>query len=241
MLPPVQPDLFQSTDFIAAIVGALIGSIAGGFITFLVQRYAVTEARRDRKEDLLRVQQALASALVFKMMRIHGNLLHVHQHIEDGVAIAEKEGVTDDLWRFVQPIANLPSLIRFTSEEMGMLLAQKDNDFFNAMQPMDEVHNAVIETLAAYQEQRAALTDALPAPTGREEDTLGTTLSSADYNSVIRLIINTNSLINQLRPMAAREAKLADELLGGLSVLLKERGLANFKLERKQEPPTEAT
>lgn len=107
-----------------------------------------------------------------------------------------------------------------------MLLAQRDNAILNAMLSMDEVHNSVIEVFALYREHRAALTERLET-IGVE----GMRIESGVRLSAMPYVVNTRSLIDQLRDMAAREVGTAEGLLNRLVDLLRERGLITFKIE----------
>ena len=76
--------------------------MVGGLIAYLVQIKALREARRDRAEERLLTQKALANALMLKIVRIYSNVRTVHEHIKQCIAQKEKTSLVGNLWQFVR-------------------------------------------------------------------------------------------------------------------------------------------
>ena len=127
----------NSSQFWAGIIGAVVGAIVGGVISYFIQRSALREARDQRREDDLRTQRALAHALLFKVIRIHSDFDAIYSHVEGCIEKAANEGFKGEPWQFVLPPANIPDAVKFSSEEMGMLLSLKNDDVFNKIAAMD--------------------------------------------------------------------------------------------------------
>lgn len=153
----IATDAWQSTEFWSAMAGAIVG----GLIAYAMQTQVLSEARDQREEDFNRVQRGLANSLLFKMVRIMSSFRYIDHHMKEAYGRAE-EG--DQPWQFVQPIINPTPRVHFTSEEMGMLLAQKSDDIFNSVASIDEVHNALITVLEQHSVHRQDLMQRLPAP-----------------------------------------------------------------------------
>jgi hypothetical protein len=113
---------------------------------------------RDRKER----ERALAYSLLLKMMKIHSDESHLWEHVQEQRAIAIQHGEVADTWRFFQPLASVPTAVKFTSDELACLFAAKDGDVFNAVLSMDEVHAGDMANLQIYGQKRSKLTDMLP-------------------------------------------------------------------------------
>ncbi len=228
--------MLGQTEFWSAIAGAVVG----GSIAYMVQVKALREGRKQRGEDHHRLQQALGHALLFKMVRIHSDFYGLHRHFEDCFAEAARGGSTDEPWRFVLPLANPPDPVHFSSEEMGMLLALKNNDMFNLVLPMDVIHNSLIAAVKVLNTERAALTERL-----KTDEAEGAVLSSnLDRDQTLALrprMINVNSLIEAIRANAKRGFEESDEALDRLQKVLRDKlGLA-YKLEstvKPKAPPT---
>ncbi len=232
--------MLGETEFWAAIVGAIVGAVVGGSIAYMVQVRALREARTQRDEDHKRLQQALGHALLFKMVRIHSNFYGFHRHFEDFFAEATRRGHKDEPWQFVLPLVNPPDPVHFSSEEMGMLQALKNDDVFNFVLPMDVIHNSLIVAVKVLNTERAALTERL-----KIHEAEGAVLSSnldRDQTPALRpRMINVNSLIEAIRANAKRGFEESNEALDELQKVLQDKlGLA-YKLEptvKPNDPPT---
>ena len=147
--------IISATEFWSAITGAFVG----GLIAYLVQVTALREGRRLRDEDHKMMQEALGRALLIKMMRAYSNFHGIHQHIEDSFAEAARRGFEAEPSFIVQPLANTPDPVHFSSEEMGMLLGLKDYDVFNLVLSMDVIHNSLIDAVKVLNTERETLTE----------------------------------------------------------------------------------
>ena len=232
--------MLGQTEFWAAIVGAIVGAVVGGSIAYIIQVRVLREARTQRDEDHKRLQQALGNAVLFKMVRIHSNFYGFHRHFEDCFAEAARRGSTDEPWRFVLPLANPPDPVHFSSEEMGMLLALKNNDMFNLVLPMDVIHNSLIAAVKVLNTERAALTERL-----KTDEAEGAVLSSnLDRDQTLALrprMINVNSLIEAIRTNAKRDFEESDEALDCLNKVLRDKLGLVYKLEstvKQKDAPT---
>src|SRR5205823_3103766 len=120
--------LLASTEFWAAMLGAMIGAAAGGFIAFVLQRANLRAAGRQRKQEADERRKALGHSLMFKVLQIHSQLRGLNQRLEQSFAEAKGEP-----WQTVLPLANYPDKVHFLGDEMAMLLSLGDNDLFNRL------------------------------------------------------------------------------------------------------------
>lgn len=145
------------TEFIAAVVG----SIVGGVIAYIVQVTALREARRTKKVDELQKRQALAHSLLFKTIKIHSNIRHLRDYLEERFSLAKKDGFDGEPWQMILQLANPPPEVNFSADEMGMLLSLKSDNLFNIILSLDSRHNSLIEAMRLYNAQRTSLQETL--------------------------------------------------------------------------------
>jgi hypothetical protein len=240
--PAALASILSSAEFLSAIAGAVVGAVAGGLIAYIIQAQALREARRQRNEDHKRTQQGLGHSLLFKMVRILSDFHGIHQHFENSFEDAGKKGFGgDDPWSFVLPLANPPEPIHFAADEMGMLLAQKDDDTFNSVLPMDIVHNSLIEVLKVFNAERRALGERLrPEEVNGVNGAVVTGVMDRDEALALRpRMIEVNGLINSLRTSARTDFQEANEALNKLSTTLREKLGLRHKLELLVDIPKE--
>ncbi len=159
----------MTNEFWSAIAGAIVG----GVIALGIQLLALHAAAKDRREAAAERQKALGHALLFKTIQIYSHLRSFNGHLKDAQAVAEKAGQKTIIWQIVLPFANLPQRVHFSTDEMAMLLSLKDDDLFNDLVSMDELHNSTIDIFSTYTARRLSLTAELP--TSSMEGEVGTT------------------------------------------------------------------
>src|SRR3546814_10422982 len=123
-------------EFWAAIIGAIIG----GLIALGIQLLALRAAKNQRLEEAAERKKALAHALLFKMAKILSNLENFKEYLQGPLKIANEAKLEREPWELIQPLANYPDPIQFSTDEMAMLLSLKNDDLFNEILSMDQVH-----------------------------------------------------------------------------------------------------
>ena len=224
-------------EFWAAIVGAVVGAVAGGAIAYLLQRLSLGEARKLREAAQLATNKALGHALLLKMVQIFSNLVHFHAHMEESWRAEIAQDPAAEPWQVVKPIINLPDWVRFTVEEKSLLLSFKDDDLFNSMVSMDAIHNDLVNLFAAYEEKRTALVSLLPS---QMEGAVGTVEISREQWPVIRpRMIEVNLLGNDIRARSKQDYEQARHCFDRLQEVLKSNLGFTYKLEKKDNFPSE--
>ncbi len=223
------------SEFLAAIAGAVVG----GVIAFAVQMFALSETRKQRTEDAKARQSALGHALVFKMMRLHGHFRLLNLQIQEALASARADGFRGQTWQIVLPTVNLPDPIHFTTDEMVMLLALKDNPLFNDLAEMDERHNTTIAGFSAYAEHRLKLGMMLPSDMHGSIGTAG--LTQEQRRTIEPRMVEVNSIIEALIPQCQQQEKEAWSVLSRLTTLLSSKFGLTLKLELKRDDELRST
>jgi hypothetical protein len=144
--PTCSPDW----DGVAAIATAA-ATAAALFIPFW-------QRRQDRNEK----RRALAYSLFLKTIKIHSDIFKLWEHVREQRMLAQAHGAPPDVWGFFRPLASVPTSVVFSSDELALLFAAKDDEAFNAVLSMDEVHASDMANMQTYAEKRDALTQLLP-------------------------------------------------------------------------------
>jgi hypothetical protein len=223
--------LVQETEFWSAIVGAIVG----GGISLLAQAIALRAGRKQRFDDYKRIDQALGHSLLFKLMRIHSNFFGVHRHIEECFERARQSGEKYEPWQIYLPLANLADSVHFSSDEMGMLLGQKDDDVFNRVMSIDVVHNSLMDAFKVLNADRRSLASLL-----RPDNATGNVLSGVfTREEMLRLrpkMIEVNTLIEAVRAQAIEELKKSQQALNGLNELLRNKLDLKIRVQVPKRP-----
>jgi hypothetical protein len=158
---------------LSAVFSAIGGSIVGGTIStivaFVVQKKNLDAAKAQRDGDRFENRKARAYSLFFKMIRVHSTIAVIDASMTDFVQKGKAKGMTA-LWQMVLPLGNMPDRVKFTPDEMALLLSS-DIDLFNDLGPYDEIHNSLLDIYETYGSRRTAVlskfgTDEMDGGTG---------------------------------------------------------------------------
>jgi hypothetical protein len=217
----------MSTEFLAAISGAIVG----GLIAFAIQLIVLRQARKQRDEETRERQQAIGQALLIKMIKIHSTLFGMHRQLEDFFENASNPKL--EPWEFVLPLANLPQFVSFSTDEMSLFLSLKNNGLFNSILHMDEIHNTTIDSFRTYRELRASLTSSLAA---EMEGIVGTTnFTKPQYDFFRPKMVEINQLAIDLRERCNIDQQESWEVLEALNSALRNAIGLKYKLEHKSK------
>jgi hypothetical protein len=175
-------------EFWAAVVGAMVGALAGGGVTWLLQHFQSKRENSDR-------DKALARSLLFKLIRIYSDHEAFRRHVENCRDNAKKNDLEWG-WQSFSPVANGPKRVEFSADEMSYLLSLRNYELFNEILSIDVIHTATIEIFEFYAQRRMALTDMMPASM---DGTVGSfTLTPEAFAIVAPRAVELNLLINDI-------------------------------------------
>lgn len=221
-------------EFLAAIVGAVVG----GVIVFLTQQVALREVRTQRKEDSDAQQRALGHALVIKMVQIYSHLHLLNSSVSQQIATARASGFQGRNWQIIVPIANLPERVRFSTDEMALLLSLKENDLFNDLAAMDERHNGTIDAFGAYREMRQQLGAMVPSDM---RGNVGTAqLTEEQMRRVGPKVTEIDTLFEGLIPQCQKQEREAWDALRRLTAAFSSKIGLTLKIEQKENEKAQA-
>ncbi|MGX9575761.1 hypothetical protein [Mesorhizobium sp. f-mel] len=224
------------SEFWAAIAGAVVGSLVGGVISYLLQLSALTAAKAERAETSAQERRALAYTLVFKIIAIVNNLGDLKMHVDECKDHAAADNHDGPPATFLLPLVNIPDPISIDAATMGMLLSLGDDDTFNSVAKIPQIHNSILPAWSAFSAMRAAFSQLTPHridfSTGKGEFAM-----KAGSPEAVKFY-ETNRLATDLISRADRDFAEADLVLKNLLQLLKKR--LGLKLSAEAKLPAKA-
>ena len=217
---------------VSAFGGTVIGSVLGGTISFWLQKRSLSATKALHDSDRKEVRKALGYALLFKMIRLCSDLQQIGGPVFSAVLKAQKEGHVDELWPCVVPVGPLPDSIKFSPEEMALILSL-DNKLFNDMAAMDDLHNSTVAIFGLYAEKRAALT-AMLTPTAIVGAVGSTPLTKEQREKMRPQSIELDILVNAMVERTHIDGKEALNCLRELHAVLEREFNLKHKLEMKR-------
>jgi hypothetical protein len=216
---------------VSAFGGTIIGAFLGGVISLFLQRKSFAEAKAVRDTDRREVRKALGYALFFKMIRLSSDLAQLGQPAQVAAEKAEREG-NSALWPKVLPIAPLPDPIKFSPEEMALVLSL-DNELFNDMAALDDLHKSVVELFRVYADMRRELTNTLrPSMVVGQVGT--TVLTKEERDRIQPLSVELDVLIRGMAERTQQDGKIAWDCLARLHSVLEKEFDLKHKLVLKE-------
>ena len=164
---------------------------------------------------LKRTQEMLGTSLLFKVVKILSNAHELHSHLDRALSAAGKPDSPPEPWQVVVPLASLPNEVRFSSEEMSMLLSVGDAEVFNLVFPLDTIHLSMLNSARTLFRERALLLEQCQAQAIQGTKAIGE-FSEEELLRLRPRMIAVNELAQQLRVIAERllqESRQALELL----------------------------
>ena len=163
-----------------------------------------------------------------KTIMIYSNMKLVNKHLEDSLTNETLQGKQP--WECVQPLANPPDPVSFSTDELGMLLDLGGHDLFNLVFPLDRVHNTMLDSVQVHYRERTALLDKL-SPDLVFQDRGQVSLSQGQLRRLQPQIILVNGIVQQLWDHAKRGQDESKHALVELHKLLEEKIGLGYKIE----------
>jgi hypothetical protein len=212
----------------SVIGGSIIGGVISATVAFLTQKKTLDAAKAQRDIERFEKRQATAYSLFFKMTRMHSTLAIVDTTLTEFVEAGKKKGFAA-YWQMILPLGNMPDRVKFTSEEMALLLSM-DNKLFNELGPYDEVHNSLIELYENYGRRRTEVLSKF----GADEMDGGTGTHSLTAEQIAWMkprAYELDSLAQGMIERASKEETLSRSLLQRMHALF----VKEFQFEKTLE------
>jgi hypothetical protein len=180
------------------------------------KKNSFAEARRQKEKDRFELRKALGFALFYKMIQISPELNNSAVAISGSIEEGRKKGLVD-LYQAVQPPVPIADKVRFSPEEMALLLSI-DSKLFNQIAALDNLHNSTISLFELYLSRRTAVFERFGATM---VGSLGTTgLTAADSNWLAPRAVELNGIAHAMFQQATSDAKLTYAALESLHKML---------------------
>src|SRR6266436_3005569 len=216
---------------VSAFGGAIIGSVSSGLVNFFLQRKSLAATKALRDADRREVRKALGYALFFKMIRLSSDLTQLGQPVWEAVEKAEREG-SSVLWPRVLPAAPLPDPIKFSPEEMALVLSL-DNELFNNMAALDDLHKNTVEIFRLYGDRCKELTNTL-RPSAMVGQVGSTVLTKEERDRIQPRSVELDVLIRGMVERTQQDGQIAWACLARLHHVLEKEFDLKHKLELKE-------
>ncbi|WP_372783467.1 hypothetical protein [Phenylobacterium sp.] len=213
----------MSSEFWAAIAGAIVGALAGGGITAILQWQTIKHETRQRN-------RGLAYSLLFKVRQIYRHLRGLNLHFEEALKGASAQQMALP-WAILQGMTGSPADVFFSVEEIALVLELKATKTLDALLSMDEKHNATFGTFRFYGEKRDQLVDALTP------DFMDGDHGLADVPLPLRpKSIGLAGIVHDMREYLSSDTGHALDVLQQLAELFEGRLEVEFSAMPKPEP-----
>ena len=225
--PSERPEMSIATsdlwNLASAVIGGVIGALAGGIPAWLIARRQAKETSERDRDARLHQQKAAGHQVFVKLLTIVNSIYALHRHIEDSIASAEREGFGHmEIWQRVEPMVGFSDegSMRFDAEEAALFLAAKQGEYLMDLLLLGWRHGTLIATFKEYLTRRDAYRSIAPVP-----DTYKGTVGSAQItgDELRRLRMHTiplESMITALRAHCAADWELAKKVARGFGGIL---------------------
>lgn len=153
-------------DLATAIVGGVIGALAGGVPAYLLAVKATQESAAKDEATQLTIDLAILQSAFVKLLEIVNGSYTLCEQINGMLYEAHAGGRGGwRLWQKVQPLlaADAGAPVQFSSQEIALFMRHEESvDFANALTMIDKRYETLRASIKAYSDRRERLMDMLP-------------------------------------------------------------------------------
>lgn len=208
---------FESATFWAGLTGVIVG----GLISFVIQLYVIKKSRDAVQEERDIKRQALASSLIFRLMRMMSDVKNSQNYLEEILDKAEQDKVQP--WQVFRPIAFKFNRVKIPPEEAGVVLQLEDRTQINEVLEAELSHENIVETFNALNERVDELKRNLSihlddSSTNDDPTAYVSRLTKDDMERLLPRMQEINGLTSELRALASdvyERIRTATRKLGG--------------------------
>ena len=150
--------------FWPTLIGAVVGAVVGGIITFGIQVNGVRIARQERVAAKRQEDLAAAYGTMVKLVKILTTFRHVAETMLEAKTMLETprfKGV--DLWQVTPPFGGLPAKVSFGEKEVAFVLSTNERGLMLAALELEDMQSNVIDLCVIYSQRREKMTETLTA------------------------------------------------------------------------------
>lgn len=201
----VAPKIVEYWDLVPAIVGGVIGALAGGIPAWLLAKRQSDEMLRRDREQRIENQKALAFSVSVKLMHISNCTVSLYGHVKSRLALLNHPDCAHmEPWEVLLPmiVHTDEGSNRFTAEELGVFVAANEVDFVNKIILLAMRHSTSLAIFKKYCDLRNDFLAIMPHP--------------ADYDGPIGLGWLQSGEVNRFKPYTIPMNDLVKGLDDGL-------------------------
>jgi len=204
--------LVEYWDLVPAVVGGVIGALAGGIPAWLLAKRQSDETLRRDREERTEKQKALAFSVVVKLLHIINSTVSLNNHVKSCLALRnDPDRAHMEPWQVVVPMIGHTDedSVRFLPEEMSVFASANEYDFMQDAMLL-AVRNA--SSLASFKEycfMRNEFRVHWPKPVGFEGQIAFGSLTQEEVNNLKLHTVPLNSVVVSLDAGLDQDEKLA--------------------------------
>lgn len=218
-----------STEIISGIVGALVGVVGSGIISWVIQASSWRVERRAREADRLHLDQALGHSILAKLMKINADLAGLKKSIDESFQIANENGVHGKTWQGLRIPANTLDRIVFEAPELALILSLRDSAALQSMIELEASHNSILSMVELYGNERRIISDKMDVAVV-DGFVFAAMLSPADAKKYHPKIVELNSLVSHIIEENRSSLDYSVKSIERMITLLNEKRDLNMKI-----------
>lgn len=218
---------------ISAIVGGLIGALAGGIPAWALAKRQSNETLRRDREQRVENKKALAFSVVVKLLHIINSTISLSNHVKSCLALRNDPAHSKmEPWQVLIPMighADDEGSIRFSAEEMAVFSSFNEYDFMQDMMLLAMRHSSSLATFKEYCVMRNDFRVRGPKPKDFNGQIGGGWLTPEEVDSYKPYTIPMNNVVLALDAGLEEDVRLARSVAQRFGpVTAKHFGVAKF-------------
>ncbi len=152
-----KPSEVPWSELLPAMIGGIIGALAGGIPAYFISRISSQEVLERDRAARVEQEKALAFRAHVRTAELVNGILSLRTQLEAMAAEAiTNPDVGEHLWLVVRPIVGTTDdrLITVDAEEASIFVAAGEAEYVNDLVVLPKRHKAILEALAEYRRLR---------------------------------------------------------------------------------------
>lgn len=204
--------LVEYWDLVPAVVGGVIGALAGGIPAWLLAKRQSDETLRRDREQRVENQKALAFSVAVKLLHIINSTISLSNHVKSCLALRDDPNRAHmEPWQVLVPMIGHTDegSIRFAAEEMGVFAAANEYDLMQDMMLLAVRHSSTLATFQEYCVMRNEFRAIGPKPADFDGQIGGGWLTPEEVDSFKPYTIPMNNVVVGLGAGLEEDVRLA--------------------------------
>lgn len=209
---PNGAQLVEYWDLVPAVVGGVIGALAGGIPAWLLAKRQSDETLRRDREQRVENQKALAFSVAVKLLHIINSTVSLSNHVKSCLALRDDpDRAHMEPWQVLVPMIGHTDegSIRFAAEEMGVFAAANEYDLMQDMMLLAVRHSSSLATFQEYCVMRNEFRAIGPKPEDFDGQIGGGWLTPEEVDSFKPYTIPMNNVVIGLDAGLEENVRLA--------------------------------